>query len=424
VYEEPGGHLTRSSQTCTSPISAVAFTPDGLSILAAVAAKNDIRLDTDPPNGNDLNIVIPAALSLSQVSALDGQDVAPGEYYLWAEVRTDRTAPQRDYATAVVNVIDPFTDDIDTSTPAIPFVNNQAAIVVAPTTDRQIFDLGPLSRGDRVLLSLLSTPAYGQAYDADEFSVMILDADQSVFTWYQEGFVLFTPDTKLVVGHNSSHYYVVVDSGHGVNVGLQRDFGLVRRQQRIYFNFAGGVGIGVAGEPPLSFLAFDASDLDPSFDDDDTLIIKNGILQFARDRYAPWNVVITSSDDDDPPEPPYQTVHFGGYNLFRYGIADYVDPRNDTLTGSAVVYTDSFAGLWGTPQQYAAVLGEVAVHQSGHLLGLRHVDNVQDIMTTADPTGLTDFTASPLLGSEQLNSPAIGIQDAPEWFNEIFGPAP
>lgn len=425
VYEEPGGHLAQSTQTCTSPISAVAFTPDGLSILAAVAAKNDIRLDTDPPNGNDLNVVIPAALSLKQVAALDGQDVAPGQYYLWAEVRTDRTPPQRDYAAAVVNVIDPFTDEINTSTPAIPFVNDQAAIVVAPTTDRQIFDLGPLSRGDRVFLSLLSTPAYGQTYDADGFSVMVLDADQSVFTWYQEGYVLFTPDTKLVVGHNSSHYYVVVDSGHGVNVGLQRDFGLVRRQQRIYLNFAGGVGIGFGGDvPPTTFPPFDASDLDPSFDDDDTLVIKSGILQFARDRYAPWNVVITSSDEGDPPEPPYQTVHFGGSSLFVYGVADYIDPRNDTLTGSAIVYTDNFAGSWSTPQEYAAVIGEVAVHESGHLAGLRHVDNVQDIMATADWTGLSDFTVSPLSAFEQLNSPAIGIQDAPQWFDEIFGPAP
>jgi len=70
------------------------------------------------------------------------------------------------------------------------------------------------------------------------------------------------------------------------------------------------------------------------------------------------------------------------------------------------------------------VIGEVAVHESGHLAGLRHVDNVQDIMTTAEPTGLPDFTVSPLSVFEQLNSPAIGIQDAPQWFDEIFGPAP
>jgi len=430
VYEEPGGHLTRSSQPCTSPISAVAFTPDGLSILAAVAAKNDIRLDTDPPNGNDLNIVIPAALSLKNVAALDGQDVAAGQYYLWAEVRTDRTPPQRDYAAAVINVIAPFTATIDATTPRIPLVNDQASVVVHPGTDRQIFDLGPLSTGDRLYASLLSVPGFGEFYEDDEFSVLIIDATEEMFAWFSgqpdrwatmviESLpkVEFNSELKLIAGHNTSSLYVVIDRGDSTNAEARsvsfrvaRGVGALRRQQRIFLNFDYSGTISVGGLPGVNVTPFKSGD--PGF--------RSLVRSRIQDLFAGFDVEVT----DTAPTPPYITVYFGGARPLEalqteYGFPGHIDARNNTLTGNAIVFTDTLEDAFGLTE---ALVGTVAGRQIGFLLGLHlTTGNNADIMDAgADITGPLQFDESSLAPVFGGSTP--GMQDAPRLFNELIGP--
>jgi len=464
VWDSASAKTLETVQPCESTISAVDVSPDGAQFLAGVAARNDIQLDTDPPNGNDLNITYPQGLVLANVPGLGFEDVPTGRYYLWAEIDTDRTeAPVRTYANASINVIDAFTDTVTSETPVIPLVNNQASVVVPISQGRQIFDLGPLNRGDRLFVSLLSTPGFGEFHiPSDEFSLMLLDANQRILAWYQalqtfaflifqpglDQFVLFTPDTKLVVGHNSLHYYVVADGGVSVSVRIQPDTNLFGgRQQRVLVNFDGGAAVAAGNQPPRTIPALDAADFNRFFatpqnwGEQETQELKAAIMAEVEGVYAGFNIQFFSSDDGVTPALPFQTVYIGGSTPdWLLGVSDYIDPRNETTTGTAIVYATGIAelgigGFFANPADDTATLGRaigrVAAHQIGQLLGLRNTDDPTDIMQGSDVRQVGDPTIPRILktslvtASEQVGDLGpIGFQDAPLLLQETVGLAP
>lgn len=402
----------RKVSPCGSAAVSVGFTPTGTNYFAAIAAANDIQLDTDPPNGNDLNLTFPQALRLTGVADLGGGDVQPGRYFLWAEIDTDRTDPVRVYANAEVNVVEAFTQTVTTDTPQIPLVADSATVVppaptaFQPLSARQIFDLGPLNVGDRLFISWANPPSYGELFNPSaDVSLMILDSEQRIFGWYQPGFILFSPASKLVIGHSSTRYYVVADGGYGVNVRIQRNSGLfTTRQQRIFLDFDGSDGqpVGVGGLTKI-IPALDASDfnqyfaISPNWGAAETAILKQAIRQTVEAKFAGFNVVVSTSDDGVLPQAPFQTMYVGGGDPFLYGKAAYIDPRNETLSGTGITFADTIAadtiaGFYtnpvNSPADLGTYIGNVASHECGHLLGLRHTQgNFSDIMnTTPDPT--------------------------------------
>lgn len=430
LWNESTGAGLLTVKPCASAISAVAFSPDGARFLTGVAARNDIVLDVSSsfggPNGGDLSVPAPVPLGLFGVE--------PGSYSLWIEVDTDRTEPARKYYTTQIHVLDELPAALADDPPLVPLINDQVAISTAPGGARQIFDLGPMIAGDRVFLSLLTTPGYGSAFmlanDAP-FSVLMLDAQEAVFAWLRNG-QLFTSDARYIVGTSTSSLYVVVEGGQGLNVRVQRDVGVQPRPQRVLLNFKAATH-AVANLPASQIQMFSAPQLNPAFTANDTVTMKTIIATTIQNLFADYNLQVFTSDSATPPAPPYITVLFdssasGFVNSVEteyFGVADYLDPRNDTLTGTALIAANKLADefMGETPAALAGRMGAVAAHHIGHLLGLAHVDNDADIMSReANPAPSQSFTQSPLTSVEI--SPPIGIQDAPLTLTELLGPSP
>ncbi len=422
--------------------------------------------DTDPANDNDIqlgtrtNLGVPvfSDLDLSVPTALYLTDVPTGTYRLWAELDTDRTDPTRTYADANIHIVDDYTATIGGDTPTLPLLpagDENWQVALPPTPNRQIFDIGPLNTGDRLYLALLTVPGYGASYQQDEYSLMILDAQEKLFAWYgsmfsrtmlgQLGFfdspVYFSSNSKLVIGHNSQHYYVVLDAPPGqvvpgVDISIQRDFAndSLPRKQRVFLNWTGTNydTIAVSGSPEFQL---DAFALDP-FDAD---VIAQNTLTRMNALFAPYNFEITSSNaGDTEPTEPHITVYFDGgsvlvntvsANALRfYGLTGFIDPRNETLTGMAVIAADQmladFPGTLTNEVAIGTALGNAAAHHVGLLCGLRETTGVAADLMTEDETQVTDgtlnFEIAPLAPLPGLSQ--IGIQDGPQLMQELFRP--
>lgn len=446
IWNATSGALVRTLQPCRSPISSIDFSPDGGEFAVGVAARNDIQLDTVPPNGNDLNLTFPTALQLTNVASLGGDPVPADEYFIWTEIDTDRTDPVRVYANPVINVVEPMGATITNDTPIIPFVADQATVVVNPSLARQIFDLGPLNQGDRIFLSFSSQPGFGSFFDnTSAYDVQLLDATQTVVARYQgPGFVLFTRDSKLVLGHSSSHYYMVVDGGQSLNIRIQRGAGFDTRRQRVFVNFAGASAVRAGDEPANNIPRLNAADFNrffatsPGYTDADTAPLKVAIMQTLRNVYADFAVDIFTSDDATQPALPFVTMHVGGSSINGFGVADYIDVRNETVTGTGITFALSigdatienpaFQNPVNDLNELGSAIGRVAAHEVGHLLGLRHTNDAGDIMqigvdVSSDPTVARTLKSATLAAQEQLfGLPAIGIQNAPQYLIETVGP--
>jgi WD40 repeat protein len=433
VWQTMSGVQEERLSACRSTVSSVAFSPDGTQVAAGVAAQNSIQLDAiDRPSGNDLDLQVPVPLDVSDVPA-------GARYFLWAEIDTDRTTPVRTYSHVTVNVVPGFTQIIEEETPEVVYdANNSAAIVPPIGEGRQIINLGALEAGDRLHLSLLTTPGYGRVFSSDfDYSVLILDdstdpddpetLQPEMLAWYQSDFVLFTQDTRVVVSRDAT-YYLVLDGNPqsnsptpGVYIRRESGFGDTPRRQVVFLDYRGKTALSVGDLPPFNVPVFDAGA--------ETETIKTEILNTVRDLYVnadgdPFNIEFLTSDDDDDPGPAALHVYFGGDA--GYGLADYIDPRNDTLTGNGIVFTDAilsdFSG--SSAAEKGLAIGRVTGHEVGHLLGLRHVDNDDDVMAAGNPLApVKEFMKSPIRGAEQYNA-QIGYQDGPDLLEQILGLAP
>lgn len=446
VWDAQTGATIRTMASCVSEVAGIAVSPDGTQISAGIAAENSIQLEVrDLPNGQDLKITVPQPLDLTDVP-VDGQ------YFLWAEIDTDRTQPVRTYSQALINIVQPYTSIIEDETPQVVYDDNNRAVVIAVgSTNRQIIGLGPLNEGDRLHLSLLSTPGYGEFYETtDPFSVLILDdstepADPStlrpeMFAWYQLDFVGLNQDAKLIIGHDAN-YYLVIDGeptsatfAKSISIRKETNVGRTPRRQTVYVNFAGSDAIAIGGGFPFAIPVFSAANVKTGWGSGETTTLKTKIMETLNALYVnavgdPFDIEFISSDDAPPPPPPVLTLFFGGAGiggLFAFGVADYIDPRNDTLTGNAVVFTNdlgNFAFPSQTVAEVGAIIGVIAAHEAGHLFGLRHVDNANDLMAAGNPADPLTFLNSPIAATEQFNS-QIGFQNAPRLLEEILGLKP
>jgi hypothetical protein len=294
---------------------------------------------------------------------------------------------------------------------------------VSGTGDFELFNLGAALAGDEWTVTLESTST------ASGYTMVLFDADYDML---MRARVTTRASLEHILRASTDTVYLGVMPAYGSSGG-QYDVQVVQapgatvpspRQQVVYLEFGPASGVRVHRRGAVSYDAFDATMIDPLYDGQ-TQLVKDTIVATMREDYAPYNVVIISSDDGPPPtDGPYSTVYFGTADDGLLGLADSVDMYNESLNEAAIVYVESF-GLYRTMRleadEMGVMIGNVASHELGHLLGLYHTKDPQEVMdstgTAWDLAGTQTFHRGPLEDSVF----ATGMENTPRLLEQTVG---
>jgi len=158
------------------------------------------------------------------------------------------------------------------------------------------------------------------------------------------------------------------------------------RPQVAWLNFAGTSNLSVGSYRHLAFGPFSGALITDAYAAD-TDEIKTAIAQTVLHNYAAYDLAVLSSDETPVPPADCSIIHFGGISDAQLGVADNVDGYNADLSQNAVVFARSFAPyetMHLTPAQMGQMIGNVASHELGHLLGLYHVAEANNLMAEAE----------------------------------------
>jgi len=297
--------------------------------------------------------------------------------------------------------------------------------------DVDVYDLGPVSIGERVMVTMDSDPALFGAialFDADGTALLVND-HRNAYLGRTEPFI------DVIALYDSSSCYVAVTSTPGF--ASSGDYTLVAAKQSgaappsprpdtVLLVFSGGANVRIGGRPAIHVPPFDAASISPDYSGQ-TRRMMGEVVQRVRDDYAAYEVTILSTSEGTTYESGMSRVFFGTYDPALLGVAEGVDEFNATRDQEAVVFTDTFDAfmkLSPTVDQMSQALANVTSHEIGHLLGMVH---------TADSIGLMDVTASlrELMRDQVFaRSPIysavfpLGHQDAPQYLLDTIGGDP
>ncbi len=325
---------------------------------------------------------------------------------------------------SLADAASPSSDGGNTFTPASLPLSTSVSGTVSGTGSYQRFEFGPGAPGDTWRVTANTPPL------SASFVVVLLDERDELL--YRR--VLGSQDTlEHILRYAAGRVSVGImplagSSGGSFDLRISRVVGSVPppRPERVYLNFAGGSGVRVQNRAALSFPAFDAASLGSAYvglTDE----IKRGIVATVRADYAPYDVIIMTSDEGPLPSGSVAVLHFGGNDPRLLGLAAGVDLYNSQPGGVAVIYTDSFAPFAAMrlePAEFASMIGNTASHELGHLLGLFHTRQPDDVM---DTTGSAwDLVGEQTLGTAPLEPTvfAVGSQNAPAILAAAVGLSP
>lgn len=299
---------------------------------------------------------------------------------------------------------------------------------LASPSDVDVFDLGPVVAGDRLILLVNAEgdlDPTAALFDADGHS-MIVNDDRNYFGGDWDSYI------DAVVSRDTEHCYVAVASSVKSSTagGYSLEFDRIQgsgtttpSSQVIYLNFAGAANVAIGPRDPVNVPAFEQSTIAQSWPNQIDELIELVVSRIRTD-FDGLDVVIRSSHEQSAPTTTYSVIHFGAYDPALLGVAENVDEFNELKSQPAIVFVDTFSAfvsLDPTIEEMAQSLANVGSHEIGHLLGLNH---------TADPRGIMDISASlqELLGNQAFStSPLdyavfpIGAQDAIKLLVEVVG---
>jgi hypothetical protein len=290
---------------------------------------------------------------------------------------------------------------------------------VSDALDVDVYELGPVESGDRVVVSMSAADALNGALAIfDESGATLLVNDhRNVYLGQQFPFI------DVIFRRPSERCYVAVASTPGypsngvyrLGASIGPDSPIPQpRPDVVLLNFEGANNVRIASRNPVDVPLFDAFYIDPSYGGKTTELVEE-VVRLVREDFLGYNVEILSSYEGSRADNDTTQVHFGTLDYALLGVAEGVDEYNAEEGQHAIVFTETFSvfmGLNPSVEQMAQAIANVASHEIGHLLGLVHTRSPDDIMdVTASLRQLMvdqDFRRAPIY---ELVFP-IGDQDS------------
>ncbi|HOJ74730.1 MAG TPA: matrixin family metalloprotease [Phycisphaerae bacterium] len=249
--------------------------------------------------------------------------------------------------------------------------------------DYDVFTLGPLG-DNNYLQAAIETPVEG------ETCLCVFDPYQRLLartcaknSHQPRALTLFVPEPVEHLFLVASIPQAGVPNAYAATVDLTRNnHGRTRRPQLVLLSFDGAESVTVAGRHFSVIPPFDAASIDSRYAGRTNVIVRS-VLEKVRADYEGIDVQIYLASDPAVPPGPHSIVYFGTANPDLLGVADGVDPFNDNVSEAAIVYTETFhlfSAFEPDDQEIAQALANVTTHEIGHLLGLRHTHDPDDIM--------------------------------------------
>lgn len=324
---------------------------------------------------------------------------------------------------------DPDNKTFDTALP-IDFSDNKSAFngKIKRAGDVNMYDLGELSPGDRLVVDVRATSG-----DLDPMAA-VFDSRQYILAFNDDrepdGSDL-NPRIDVIIHGTPGRFYLGVvayyNSGtlgsYEVKIQITPQVGILDPEpQIVYLHWSGGSNISIDNVGVFNLKPFDAADVGPYQGRTDEM--KSAIQQVVADRYAAFNLILLNSDDNSVPTYPHSTVYFGGKASNAFAIAEKVDLFNSDPIDKAIVFTDTFRGAFSnTPTlgQMATAIGNTTAHEIGHLLGLVHTQDCWDLMdTTCGNDSLLQLQVFKLAPLDDTIFP-FGLQNATELIEWAIG---
>ena len=200
----------------------------------------------------------------------------------------------------------------------------------------------------------------------------------------------FGPNTNFKFYNNEEFVYLSVSatpgyyetsSNYAINIKRNSGSAPQPRPQWLLLDFKGVSGARIGSRPPVDTLPLSSSWLATAYPGQIDYI-KKKIVELMRLQMVNFNIGILTTDDPIPNNLIYSTVYFGAYDSALLGVAEGVDEYNASDDQNAIVFVETFKSFQyinPTVDEISTAIANVGSHEAGHLMGLVHTDDPQDI---------------------------------------------